>query len=575
MRLCCLLTWLASSVLVGQAPRRVIYANKNAIMQALFGLLFVAASACLSQAATVIAQEDVPTEQAIQLANRGNVDRAIQVLRDHLNKNAKDVRARVVLGRILDFDGQPDEAVKLWEKGLTGTVSDFPFLLAIGEIRHRQGSDGPTVSRRRGMVGAHPSKNEAEDERFKRSHLAQAATAFEKARKLRPDEPEAAMALASVYSAQKKHDAAAEVWKSLVEVEPKNAGYHLRLALAIKQASRFDDAAGHLTQAIELNPRLAEAHEALADIQKEKGQAAEAEESRKRAEFYQRLPSFCTVTYSEDNLKTLDNLNQEASIRKLADDPSEPAAEFLAALCWSHPHNQLETQAFEALEARGAKTTPLLHALLEAARSTCTIRSTAHILARRKADGLFEYLVNMLPGDLRGFAMDMDIAGSLDDLGDARAVGPLVQVLNPGDAKADPEDGPGGPLTDRNGARVRAALALGAFDTPEARRALEAGKRNPRIAACCLAALYRRSKDPKDLRALEAAVSPDEDYTTYVLGNYLRKKAGTKEAKELAQTWQQHREAQRAAEEAKAKQNAAPKAKDDPCGASVSMGGRG
>lgn len=526
-------------------------------MQARCALFLAAASACLSPASTVKAQGDAPTEQALRLANRGDVDRAIQVLRDYLNKNAKDVNARVILGRILDFDGRPDEAVTLWEGGLTDAASDLPVLMAIGEIRHRQGRDGPTVSYRRGMVGAIPSKDEAEEGRFKRSRLAQAATAYEKARKLRPDEPEAARALASVYSLQEKPDSAVEVWKSLVNLDPRNGEYRLGLALATRKAGRSDEALQHLKQALELNPRLAEAHEALAEDQERKGRAVEAEQSRKRAEFYNRLPSFCTLAYSEENLKTLDSLNQEGSVRKLVDDPSDQAAELLATLCWSHPHNRLETRAFEALEARGARTTPLLRALLEGARSTCTIRSTAYILARRRADGIYDYLVEMLPGDVRGFAMDMDIAGSLDDLGDPRAVGPLGQVLNPGDANAAIE---GGPLMDRNSARARAAMAIGAFDTPEARRALEAGTRDPQVAAYCFAALYRLTKDPKQLAALEKSVSPDEGYRTYVLGNYLLKKVGTDQARKLAQKWEQ----QRAAEDARTKREAGTKPEKDP-----------
>ena len=140
----------------------------------------------------------------------------------------------------------------------------------------RQGRDGPNISYRRGMVQANPSKNEAEDERYKTSHLAQAATIYERAGKFRPNEPEAASALASVYAEQGKHDAAAEVWKSLVKLEPKNGEYHMNLGLATKLAGRADEASQHLKHAIELSPRLAGAHEALAEIQKAKGQAAEA-----------------------------------------------------------------------------------------------------------------------------------------------------------------------------------------------------------------------------------------------------------------------------------------------------------
>ena len=143
-----------------------------------------------------------------------------------------------------------------------------------------------------------------------------------------------------------------------------------------------------------------------------------------------------------------------------------------------------------------------MRALLEGARSTCTIKSAAHILARRKAEGLLEYLVRVLPGDTRGFAMDMDIAGSLDDLGDPRAVTALVQMLNPEDTDPNHDSGPS-PLADRYSARACAALALGAFDTPEARSALEAGTKIPQFAAYCWAALFRLSKTRNTWRPLK------------------------------------------------------------------------
>jgi HEAT repeat protein len=235
-------------------------------------------------------------------------------------------------------------------------------------------------------------------------------------------------------------------------------------------------------------------------------------------------------------------LDDPATVQKLVADPSDNATQFLAVLCWRHPHNALETTSFESLEARGPKTTPLLLDLLKDARSTCTVRSSAHILARRKTDGLLDHLLRILPNDMRGFAMDMDIAGSLDELGDPRAVGPLVQVVEP--ANAEPTGI--GPTTDRGSARARAALALGAFDTPEAHRALEQGTLNPQLAPYCIAALYRLSHDPKHLAALEKMVS-ERDLPSSRLGYYLNSKVGTPEAKQLAQTWSKKREAEEAA----------------------------
>jgi tetratricopeptide (TPR) repeat protein len=527
-------------------------------MRALVVLSFAAIVICGAPIAPIMAQDEAPTEQAVRLVNQGKVDRGIEILRNHLKGHGDDVNARIVLGRILDYDGRPDEAVTVWEAGVSKTAADFPLLMSIGEIRRRQGSDGPTITYRRGTVQFNPSKNEAEEERYKTSHLAQAATTYEHARKLRPNAPEAASALASAYAEQGKNDAAAEVWKSLVKLEPTNGEYEKNLGLATKLAGRADEAAQYLKHAIELSPRLADAHEALAEIQKAKGQAVEAEQSRNRSEFYKQLPSFCTLVYSDENAKTLHSLDDAKSVRKLIDDPSDRATEFLAVVCWSHPHNQLESQAFDSLEARGARTTPLLRRLLEGAHSTCTIKSTGHILARRKADGLLDYLVRLLPGDTRAFGMDMDVAGSLDDLGDARAVECLVLMLNPADSDPKHDSGPGLlDLDDRYSARARAALALGAFNEPAARRALEDGTKIPQFAAYCWAALYRLSKDPKHLAALERALRAGDGFVSSVVGNYLEKKVGTNEARQLAQKWQRQREADRAAEDVKAKQNEA------------------
>jgi tetratricopeptide (TPR) repeat protein len=521
-------------------------------------LLFAVIAIGFAPSATVAAQDNSPIDQAAQLVKKGNIDLAIDRLRGHLKQNATDGKARVYLGQILDFDGRPDEAVALWEQSLTGALSDFDLLMLIGEIRERQGQDGPTISRRRGMVGAQPSRDEAAEKVFKQSHLVQAATAYEKARKLKPDDHDAAMALATVYTLQEKHDAAVLIWKSLIEREPTNAGFHLRLASATKEAGRADEAVQYLEKAIELNPRLTGAHQALADYQKATGRAALAEQSKNRAEFYRRLPSFCTLVYSDENRTTLENLQEPDAVRKLVDDPSDRANQFLAVLCWSHPHNELETKAFESLESRGAATTPILRDLLAKARSTCTVKSTARILARRKATGVLDRLLRILPGDIRGLGMDMDIAGSLDDLGDPKAVGPLVEVLDPGNANKGQDQ----LMTDRDGARGRAALALGAFDAPEARRALEQGTHTPEVAACCLAALYRLSHDQKYLRALEKDVASDRGAPLHLLGYYLQKKAGTVEAKKLAQAWEQKQKAEEADD--KAKTRVAPPAKEIP-----------
>ena len=104
--------------------------------------LLAATAVCSSAPASIKAQENSPTNQAIRAVNQGNVEGAIDLLNKHLEKNGKDVQARVVLGQILDFDGRPDDAVKLWEGALTGAETDFTLLMSIGEIRQRRAAMG-------------------------------------------------------------------------------------------------------------------------------------------------------------------------------------------------------------------------------------------------------------------------------------------------------------------------------------------------------------------------------------------------------------------------------------------------
>lgn len=495
------------------------------------------------------ARPDTAAEVAVKLVNQGNVEKGIESLRDHLARDANDVDAWVVLGKILDFDGRPEEAVAEWSAGLKGEAADVPLLVAVGEIRQRQGRDGPNITYRRGMVGAHPSKPGDDEAAYQAKHLAEAAAAFDKARKFLPADRAIASALATVYTEQKRFDAAAALWKSLADSAPKDADLRLKLALATRDAGRPDEAMGQLERAIGLDPHLAAAQAALAEIQATKGLKAEADLSRRRAEFYEALPPFCTLEFSEANRGRLAELNSEQAVKKLVDDPSDEATQLLAVLCWSHPHNVLEARAFESLEARGARTTPVLRAILDEARSTCTIRGAAHILARRKVDGLFEFLARRLPGDLRMLGMNMDIAGSLDELGDPRAVGPLVELLNPADADAGTNEGL---LSDRMSAQGRAALALGAFATPESTAALKAALAVPRLRPYAAAALYRQARQAGQLAELDKAIGRDDLYVSSVVGPYLVAKVGTAEAKALAGKWREWREEAEARRKAQA-----------------------
>ena len=514
-------------------------------------ILFIASQAL----AQIQAKPSDAVEQATTLARQGNFDRALEVLDKAIRENPKNSAARLLLGQILQFDGQPDKAVATWEAGLTNELTDVPLLVAVGEVRLRQAQDGPTVAYRRGTISVQPNQNGAGEEIFKTERLANAVTAYEKARKLSPKDAEIAQSLASAYSQQKKSNAAIAVWNDLIKAEPKNGLYHQRLGEELNASGKAADAIAELEAAVSLNPRLASVYSTLAEIFKTKGEASKAAGLQKKADFYSALPGFSKLTYSDENMATLSKLHDASTLKQLLDDSSDRSIEFLATLCWQHPHDSNETKAFDALEARGARTTPILQDLLKGAGSTCTVRSTSRILARRKSPGMLDFLVARLGGDLRGFGMEMDIAGSLDELGDPGAVEHLAHVIAP--------DAPGAGeradlMQDYASARARAALALGRFNTPESIAALERGPKDPLLKPFCLAALYRISRSPKHLDSLDALFKDDPGYPGYLVSNYFVTMVGDERSKALAEKWRKLLEAKHAADEAASKAKTKP-----------------
>jgi hypothetical protein len=150
--------------------------------------------------------------------------------------------------------------------------------------------------------------------------------------------------------------------------------------------------------------------------------------------------------------------------------------------------------------------------------------------------GLLEVLLPALPRDLN-WPFEMDIAGALDLLGDPGAVSSLVELLDVGRPAAAAESDVLG-FSDRLPrlfARIRAALALGRFDTPEARDALSGCLADPdeELVAACRAALYRLTGSDEHAQALRAGLEHSLPYTALILRTYLEERVATDAALQL------------------------------------------
>jgi len=471
-------------------------------------------------------------ERALSLLGQGDIKSAIQLVHSELGRDPKDVSLRQLLGRIVDFDGKPEAAIRIWKEGLSGEISDYPLLISIASRRRMQSEDGPNVTYKRGSVSYGPSRDEAAEDAFRKTNAARALAAYRKALALRPKEPSVLAHIGRLEQATGDLDDALKTWTSGVREFPDEVEFRLGRARALRGLGRKDEAATQFETALELDPRSAEAHEALAEIYAELAMPGKAERAARRAAFYEWVPQHMAMTFSDERFDIALGLNprmlggksgpkvrarRSQVIDDLKADKSDAATAFLAMLCHHHEdHGPVEDAIYAELQTRGKAGESQLLDLLRHARSTCTARSASHALAAAGSDRAFPYLVDALPRDSQPYFF-ADVAGALRKLGDARAVPALIAVLNPEveEQKPGSNDDPSRGFTGRLMNRKRCAAALSEFDTDEVRAALSVGAGNPQLAVICGVALFRLTRDEAHLAAMEKAV--DANKRTYGL----------------------------------------------------------
>jgi hypothetical protein len=146
----------------------------------------------------------------------------------------------------------------------------------------------------------------------------------------------------------------------------------------------------------------------MAKYYKERHETEKEEELKKKHKFFAWIPTFAKhIQYNEENAEIVQELNGNKALEvvetKLANDPSQRASEFLAAICWHHYHGPPETKSFELLEKRAATDeyiADMLIQLLSNHQSVCTVKGAVGALAGIKHPRAFEFLQRLLPQDV-------------------------------------------------------------------------------------------------------------------------------------------------------------------------------
>ena len=459
--------------------------------------------------ACMVTSQDETLDQVKRLMAADRVEAAEALLRKELKEQPGNGRLRYTLARVLAYDGRVDDAIKLLGESVTADADNetkLNLLILAGKLSLTRAQDGPSVTRRRGTIAYGPVKPGTDKTTFVKKHLAAAEASFRQAMKIDPNNVESVVYLARTLTFAKRSEAALELWAKRLEQVPKDKEALVQSASLRFKLGQADAAIKLLKGGLKERPNDTEMLELLVRHYETTEDAEAISYWKGRHRFSMRVPSFVHMEYNEEHVGRLDSLASRDRVEELLKQKTPESSKLLAVYCWSHPHNDLEDRAFIELGNRGAN--ELLQGLLDHAQSTCTIRGAASQLARSKPAGLFDRLVWMLPSDRRTTGMHMDIANALDVLGDARAVPDLIAVLSP-ENKKEPDEVTA-MMYDTVGARYRAALALGAFDTVDSKQALLKGLENPRTNLACAGAMYRLTGDAKYRAMLEKAAARDD-----------------------------------------------------------------
>ncbi len=457
--------------------------------------------------------------QALMVESRSVEAKAI--LNEYLDRHPLNYRVRMDLALVLEWEGDHEAAIQELTKSLSGKKTDKPVYEMIASLRQSQANINPNQIDHGNFTEYRPSPGPTEADIQRRNELLQKSIdAYKMALVLEPNDEDNLLQIATTLEAMGKTQEADVMWQSLYLNNSTRDSIAIGYADSLLRNQKHEAAIEVLETTILSNPRSKSLYQKLSGVCNSAGNLDKAQRAQTIAEFYESLPEFCDLQYTEENAKRIARLHEDSEVQTLINDKSLESSKLLATLCWHHPHDEHEEQAFQELEKRGQDAIDLVVALTRESASTCTTRQSMRILARAKHPNAYDWLIRLLPRDTMNFGFDMDIAGSLAELNDPRAVPHLIRIFAPEEAIPSRDDRDYNWMEDLAPARARAAVALAAFDNQEAKSALQLGAKHATFAPCCNAGLYKLTKDETYLSQIK--VSEVDPRIAGVLLTFLR-----------------------------------------------------
>lgn len=222
----------------------------------------------------------VLSNYGIELAKKGDYDKAIEQYREAIKAEPAYVESYVNLGNALKATGHTKEALKQYQEALTFKPDYTDALVSIANIMAEQGQGDAAAGEYSRVLDFNPDDPRAHFSLgyllAKQGKVDEAVTHFERAIEITPDFDKAHFNLANLLSQRGEIDKAAEHYSEALRINPNYAEAHRGLALILGMQRRPDDAADHLRQAIKIKPNYADAHNDIGILLAQQGRVDEA-----------------------------------------------------------------------------------------------------------------------------------------------------------------------------------------------------------------------------------------------------------------------------------------------------------
>lgn len=504
---------------------------------------------------------DVPMPQLLRktkedrsLADKlqaGNYPAALKEASKLVKKKHPTAGAYLLVASQQASEGESQAAIQTLEKGLRHQGTDLPLLVMLAKLHEDRARLGPGGERVGGAIRYTKLPGDLDAVTFRLVELRAAVACLSEAARYQPTVPLYHAKRIWLLLAAGDVAAADEVAAAAVKQFPDHSIVQLEAAKVAARAGRWQEARQHAERSLALRSNEAAAYQVLADAAEQAGDVAAKNEYIRQATFYAFVPEFLPLKFSArtadaaDRLTRHPDLQEEPSqaaaqawrsqarafIERLMDEKDADSTWLLAAVAWHHDwHGEVEHAIYREIEERRDEAT--LVALLNHARSVCTVGGCAPALARLKSEVAFPLILERLPSDTNMFAMKLPEALAIYQR--PEAVPALGRALEDAMTRMADERDPMELMTSIGTRRFidRCIWAVASFPGPEAAAILRKAAKAKRADLEVEAAMFRQGRNPKAFAALMARLAKDPRQAEYIAG--LFEEAGLPEASQVA-----------------------------------------